>query len=143
MQKRPTLRSSRLPLAPAERWRYPSAAHMSEDAKKDRVEAFKRLFEFFKHLTTLSSGSILVVLALAEKFVKASGEAQYLFRSMFLFGISIATALIAMAVLAFHGDGTKPSEGALKLLAWGTVMSGLAFFSGITLLSLVVVHALG
>jgi len=116
---------------------------MSEDAKKDRVEAFKRLFEFFKHLTTLSSGSILVVLALAEKFVKASGEAQYLFRSMFLFGISIATALIAMAVLAFHGDGTKPSEGALKLLAWGTVMSGLAFFSGITLLSLVVVHALG
>jgi len=101
------------------------------------------LFEFFKHLTTLNSGSILVVLALAEKFVKQPYEARHLFHSIFLFGVSISTALVAMAVLAFYAGGIKPSQFTVRLLAWGAFMSGLGFFGGIALISIVVLRVLG
>lgn len=116
---------------------------MSDAPTKDRSDTFKTLFEFFKHLTTLSSGSILVILALAEKFIKQPVDVTFLFRSMFCFCVAIVTSLVAMGVLAFHAAGDKPSNGAVKLLAWGTVMSGIGFFGGMVMLAMAVLRVLG
>jgi hypothetical protein len=116
---------------------------MSDTPSKDLSDMFKMLFEFFKHLTTLSSGSILVILALAEKFIKQLADVTSLFGSMFCFSVVIVTSLVSMAVLAVHAAGDKPSKGAIKLFAWGAGMSGIGFFGGMMILAMVVLRALG
>ena len=101
------------------------------------------VFEFFKHLTTLSSGSILLILALAEKFIKEPHLSQHLFRAVFLFCVAILAALLSMAALAFHVGGDRPTPEVSKILAWGMVMCGMGFFGGIALVGLTVLRAYG
>ena len=116
---------------------------MDDPEIKRRTEMVKMLFEFLKHLTTLSSGSILLIVALAEKFIKAPHLSQHLFRSVFLFCVAILTALLTMGVLSFHAGGDKLSTGAIKLFAWGLLMSAMGFFGGIALVGLSVLRELG
>lgn len=116
---------------------------MNSDSNKNLSDTFKVLFEFFKHLTTLSSGSILVILAIAEKFLRQPADITFLMRSLFLFCVAILTALIAMGILAFHASGDMPSEGSRKFLAWGMGMAGIGFFGGMALLIMTVLRAFG
>lgn len=116
---------------------------MAELESKQRTENFKMMFDFLKHLTTLSSGSILLILALAEKFIKEPQLSQHLFRSVFAFCVAILAALITMGVIALHASGEKPSPNAANTLAWGLVMSGMGFFGGIALIGLTVLRAYG
>lgn len=116
---------------------------MNNISSKELSDTFKTLFEFFKHLTTLSSGSILLVLALAEKFVKQPLDAQFLLKAVAFFCVAIITSVVAMGVLAFHAGGDRPSKGAIKLLAWGAAMTGIGFVGGLLFIALTVLRVLG
>lgn len=98
------------------------------------------VFDFHKHLTTLSSGSILLILALAENFIKEPELSQHLFQSVFLFCVAILAALLSMGTLAFHASDDKPSLVAVKVMVWATIVAGLCFFAGITLVGLTVLR---
>jgi len=73
--------------------------------QKEDVEAFKLIFDYLKHLTTLSSGSILLVVTLAEKFFANSPFRGVLFLALVSFGWSILTALFSMAVISMNVGG--------------------------------------
>ncbi|MFT3960502.1 hypothetical protein [Propionivibrio sp.] len=98
------------------------------------------VFDFLKHLTTLSSGSILLILALIEKFANEPHLSQSLFRSAAAFCVAILSALVAMAVVAFSVGGEKPSSNEANVLAWGFTIAGVCFFFGIMLVGLTVLR---
>jgi lysylphosphatidylglycerol synthetase-like protein (DUF2156 family) len=69
----------------------------NDDLQGIEVESLKLMFEFFKHLTTLSSGSILLLFTLANDAFKHSKSTVFLFVAAIAFGISILIALFSMA----------------------------------------------
>lgn len=102
--------------------------------EKNNVEVLKLVFEFLKHLTTLSSGSILVILTLAEKFFKDSAYSPALFQSVGAFAISILAALVSMAVLSFNVASMRLPGRPAFWFAWGFAMSAIGFIGGMSLL---------
>jgi hypothetical protein len=111
--------------------------------QKEDVEAFKLIFDYLKHLTTLSSGSILLVVTLAEKFFANSPFRSILFQALASFGWSILTALLSMAVISLNVGGGTFSPRSRKVFAWGFSMSALGFFGGMLLLTIAAVRQYG
>jgi hypothetical protein len=116
---------------------------MEKSAQKSRSEMFKQWFELLKHVTTLSSGSILLVLALAEKFLKEPHFTKPLFQSVICFLVSIFAALVAMAVIAVKAVSQDLSTGESRVVAWCFVMSAIGFFGGIALIAAPLLSAYG
>lgn len=81
---------------------------MSEAAKaseltaeqKARQESVKLLFEVFKHTTTLSTGSIILLATFLEKLFKSPREVNLVMVSLICFLVSVITSWIMMAHLA-------------------------------------------
>lgn len=119
--------------------RKPNAAFLVER----RANTFRLMFDLLKHLTTLNSGSILVVLALVEKFVKSPEESRHMFQAVVAFGISIALALGAMSVLAILGGGRRATEGEANSFAIAAAASGGTFIWGMLTLCISIWRVLG
>jgi hypothetical protein len=105
-------------------------ARKVEEPHPNKMERYKLLYDYLKHLTTLSSGSILVILALAENFFKDSPLSPWLFRSLISFLVAILFALLAMIVLAGNIDSKRTSDNAANVFAAGFTFSGVAFLAG-------------
>jgi len=116
---------------------------VDESLKKAGSERIKLGFEFFKHVATLSSGSILLVLALAERVLSGSPQTGPLFQSVFCFLVAISASLLAMGSLAMLGGGEQPSKNEIKFLSWALVMAGLGFFGGIAFVALAILRSHG
>jgi hypothetical protein len=111
--------------------------------QKDDVEAFKLIFDFLKHLTTLSSGSILLLVTLAEKFFANSPFRNILFQALAAFGWSILTALLSRIIISLNVGGGTFSATTRKTFAWGFSMSALGFFGGMLLIIVAVMRQYG
>lgn len=107
-------------------------------------DAFKLIFDLLKHLTTLSSGSILVILTLAEKFYANSPNKNSLFQALVAFGISILAALLSMTIITFTiGEGGTFSVKSLNTFLWGMASSAVTFICGMALITIAVVRQYG
>jgi len=98
-----------------------------EIREEHRAEEFVKLcFEFFKHLTTLSTAGALVVLAVYREL--AVGE-WLLGLTLVLFGISILASVLSMMVCTalFSSSDFEPSE---RLLGWAMLVSAGSFVTG-------------
>jgi hypothetical protein len=111
-----------------------SAMTESVAEEKNKAEMFKLVFDFLKHLTTLSSGSILLILTLAEKFFKDSAFSPALFQSLGAFAVSILAALVSMAVISFSAGNGRLTGRSSYWFAWGFVTSAIGFFGGMLLI---------
>ena len=111
--------------------------------KDGDVDAFKLLFDFLKHLTTLSSGSILVLITLAEKFFTNSPFRNVLFIALAAFGWSILFALFSMIIISFNVGGGTFSTKSLNAFTSGFAMSALGFFVGMVLIVIAIVLQYG
>lgn len=66
---------------------------MDDVEKKDRAERYKLSFDLLKHLTTLSSGSVILILTLADRLSKTTASWLFMVCScMFLFGYCVRYA---------------------------------------------------
>jgi len=72
-----------------------------EKRHKDDLENIKKLHEiqtnYFKHITTISIGSILITVAFLEKLFSSPSWPIIFFVSVFFFALSIAGSLFAMS----------------------------------------------
>ena len=72
-----------------------------EKRHKDDLENIKKLYEiqtnYFKHVTTISIGSILIAVAFLEKLFSSPSWPIIFFVSVFFFALSIAGSLFAMS----------------------------------------------
>lgn len=100
-----------------------------------KVESHKLVYDFQKHLTTLSAGSALLVITLVEKlFPKPEGTwmiavALCGFLGSLLCGLA-AMAMIGMNVGKTTSDGSFPEEDASTFIYAGGFGAG-SFFLGI------------
>jgi hypothetical protein len=106
-------------------------------------ESFKQTFELLKHVTTLSSGAILVILAIAEKFIKEPSLSKSLFQAVSCFLAAILASLIPMTILAISASHGKLSDSEVSVLSWGFGIAALGFFGGMALLALTILRTFG
>jgi hypothetical protein len=89
-------------------WRAPVDEH--EIREKRYVEGEKLLFEVSKHVTTLSTGSILVMIALLEKLFKENVHWKLLILISFgMFMLSIMYAVNTMTGIGLALRESKPT----------------------------------
>jgi hypothetical protein len=96
------------------------------ERKKNKLEASKLIFDLMKHMTTVSSGSILLVVTFIEKILHGTKPSVFMGISFGGFCLSILTALIAMFVLAVKFD-EKFTDGEANFFAISAVLSMGAF----------------
>ncbi len=114
---------------------------LDETAKR---ESLKLLFEVYKHLTTLSSASIVVICTFLEKIFKTPKCIYLVIGSLICFLISIVLSVYVMPHIALEQDINSPrtriSNEALSRLerysssAFMVALLLLALFSIINLL---------
>lgn len=103
------------------------------EPKSNRFERLKLVYDFLKHLTTLSSGSILVILALAEKFVKDPGASKKLFLGMGFFLTTVLLSLISMVILTVNVDRRTIDDRSANVFAGCFGLAAGAFFFAMVL----------
>ncbi len=89
---------------------------MEDEARERRTEEFVKLsFEFFKHLTTLSTAGALVVLAV---YREVSVDTWIMVLALAVFGLTILICLVSMLVTvgSFNPLISLPSERILTSL---------------------------
>jgi hypothetical protein len=108
-----------------------------EQAHKDHIEALKTIYDFFKHLTTLSTGSILLMATLMERVFKSPVATGLVSISFVGFIVSIVSSLASMFVLTQAikaPDFLAPAEKNFWALAVAGAVGG--FLVAISLLVL-------
>lgn len=100
-----------------------------------KLDMYKLVFDLMKHITTLSSGSILIFITLLEKVFKTKPPVAMLISTFGLFSISIAAAVMAMMVLAFNATEGKMSEDEKNWFAYSAAVASTAFTMGILFLA--------
>ena len=113
------------------------------DNEKKKTEMIKLVFDLLKHVTTLSSGSILLILAISEKIFVGKNFPKLLLIAPCLFIISIVAALMSMVVISFMSGQKKTSMIELAIFSWGFVVSALAFAIGMFFILAVLLTAYG
>jgi ABC-type Fe3+-siderophore transport system permease subunit len=68
--------------------------------QKARQESLKLLFEVYKHITTLSTGAIVIIATLLEKLFKSPQEVYLVATAVSFFLAAVVSSLIMMAHLA-------------------------------------------
>lgn len=107
---------------------------MSEVALPDhKVEGYKILFDTFKHLTTLSTGSILLLVTVLKDLFKTPEWSVLIAVTLIMFLISTLASLIVM--LAFgdtvYGKGEFTVPYLEYIVVPSIIISAVAFISGL------------
>ncbi|HWZ48807.1 MAG TPA: hypothetical protein VNX00_11400 [Herbaspirillum sp.] len=107
---------------------------------KQAEEYVKMFYDFFKHMSTLSVGSLVLVSTMAEKSTLGHKFTPTLISSLLCFFGSILGSLLAMSQLPRHAAGSKMALRTHNSFLLGGILSaglfGLAlFFLEIHLLS--------
>ena len=108
--------------------------------QKAQQESFKLLFEVYKHITTLSSGTIIILTTFLEKLFRTPKAVHLVPISMSCFLLSIIFSLSTMAQLAIAQQIFRPPSKFDKLarliLYW---LSPLTFILGIVFLAILTI----
>lgn len=116
---------------------------MSDSDDKKKTETIKLVFDLLKHLTTLSSGSILLILALIDKLFIGKQLPKLLLVAPCLFIVSVVSALISMVVISFTSGKASPSNIETSVFAWGFTLSAFAFGAGMFFVLVVLLASYG
>jgi hypothetical protein len=93
-----------------------------------KIETYKLVFDLLKHLTTLSSGSILLLITLVEKVFKTKIILQWAFGSFLL---AIGLCVVAMILIAFNASDGELKGRELTTFASAASLGGVLFLIGI------------
>nr|WP_143710591.1 hypothetical protein [Janthinobacterium sp. Marseille] len=104
---------------------------------------YKLVFDLMKHLTTLSSGSILILITLLEKVFRESPPTLYIRFSFGGFCISIIAAVVAMMVLSMNAADGAITEGERTTFAAAASISAVSFSLGIIFVVFAALPSLG
>jgi len=100
-------------------------------------ESHRQFFDLFKHLTTLNSGSILLIVTLLEKLFKQPEWRVLVAASLILFLFSLATSVFSMFFYASLHTQDEIPKGAHRAMAIFTaVFALLSFVAGLVVLTI-------
>lgn len=100
-----------------------------EQKHKDEIEGLKLFYDTFKHLTTLSTASLLLLATLLEKFFKAPLWTTLIGVTFFALIVSLVSALSAMlAYGSFIHSLDNRDARYVKVLGIGGIVGALGGF---------------
>lgn len=96
-----------------------------------KIETYKLVFDLLKHLTTLSSGSILLLITLVEKVFKTPPPKIILQWAFGSFLLAIGLCVVAMVLIAFNASDGELKGRELTTFASAASLGGVLFLIGI------------
>jgi hypothetical protein len=96
-----------------------------------KLDTYKLVFDLMKHLTTLSSGSILILITLLEKVFQSAPPSITVGVAFTGFCFSIVLAIVAMLLLAMNASDGRLTEGERNVFAVAATFSAVSFGLGI------------
>ena len=105
---------------------------MPTDIEKQLQESAKIAFDYFKHLTTLSTGSIVLLGTLMDRLIESPSWKPLIYVSFTAFLITVLASVSAMYSLCYLTSPTQeltsPEDRiADKVLGAGSVLAAAAF----------------
>ena len=109
----------------------------TSEAKAPDIEGYrescKLFFDFFKHLTTLSTGSLVLITTFLTKIAREGGLGDSVGNAVICLLVSIGASVLAMFVFAGHISGRKDQQEVNRsLIALAAVVAGGAFVAGLS-----------
>ncbi|MGY3265551.1 hypothetical protein [Lysobacter sp. HA35] len=99
------------------------------------LDMSKLLFDLLKHVATLSSGSILIVLTVAEKVLRPGKYPFQLKVAIWCFIVCIISSLGGMIIMAFGVGPKRLDTRDKKWFVWIFVLTAFAFTAAFVLLA--------
>lgn len=88
-----------------------------EQRHKDMIEGVKAVYDFFKHMTTLSTGSLLLLATLLEKFFKAPSWTALIGLTFVGFIVSLVSSLVMMFLVSVFIARSGETEESVNIIA--------------------------
>jgi len=111
-----------------------------DNAFQARVEHYKGTTGFLKHFTTLSTGSILLIMSFSNKLLLPSSQSWIVIIAILGFVISILSSTFVYILTIFYASpvnyNTNTSDRFEMTASVSLIISWLSFLVGITLLSI-------
>lgn len=101
---------------------------MNDNSQSDALEKqHQASIDFFKHLSTLCSGAVLITVTVYEKLKALSPDLQCIKASVGLFLLCLLCSLVGhfLIVTSF---GTTPSNTIQKWIGFASVVASISFF---------------
>ena len=115
---------------------------MKSTSPRPKIEAHaysdscKLFFDFFKHLTTLSTGAIVILSTYMTKVFQSSSGIHLVANALTAFILSIAASVFAMFVFAGHIQGRSDLQAnSLNLITGTGFIAGTCFLYGLCALT--------
>lgn len=115
-------------------------APSSDRTAAERADSQRLVFELLKHVTTISSGSLLLAATFYSKLQTVSSYSTYLFIVFVCFAFAIVAAIVGMVVISLRLHA-KLSEGELNVIASSVVLSGFSFAGGMATVAIALVKS--
>ena len=96
-----------------------------------KLEMYKLVFDLMKHITTLSSGAIIIVITMIEKVFSAKPPIGMFIFTLGAFCISIVSAITAMLILSLNATKGMTEESDRIWFATSAVVATVGFGWGI------------
>lgn len=96
-----------------------------------KLEMYKLVFDLMKHITTLSSGAIIIVITMIEKVFSAKPPIGMFILTLGAFCISIVSAISAMLILSLNATEGMTEESDKIWFAASAVVATVGFGWGI------------
>ena len=106
---------------------------MSETVPQNEIAKRKEILVYLRHLTTLCTGSILLIVTFLEKLFANPELKGLVIVSMFCFLIAILGALIAQFLIAGNLNVTakKIAKSEAYVSAYAVLVAWIGFFCGV------------
>jgi hypothetical protein len=117
---------------------------MTGTNENSHVEFHKALYDYLKHLATLSTGSIVLLAALLEKvFAQPRWKPMVIVAVLgFLFTVAASFVAYTLMVLNFPRPGITNSKLEGNLVFFAMLVTWLSFFGGVLSLALFIIRNL-
>jgi len=114
----------------------------TENSNQLDIESTKQITDYLKHITTLSTGSIVLLVAFLEKLFSKPEGTIFIKYTMVGFAVSVVGAVIAMTInIAVIGRDRKNWEAGLGGI--GLLLCWLGFLVAILSLSIFAIKNIG
>ena len=100
------------------------------------ADSCKLFFDFFKHLTTLGTGSIVLLVTFITKGMHDTSNAGLVVNAIVAFIVAIFASVVAMFLFAGHIQARKDlQESNTTMIALAALIAGGSFIAGLVLLA--------
>ena len=122
----------------------PGQVENVQSTDNSHIEFHKAFYDYLKHLSTLATGSIVLLAAMLEKLFAQPKWKALVVAAVTGFLITVVASVLAYSfmVLNFPRAGVKNSRLEANVVFWAMVLTWIGFLEGVSSLAVFIVRNL-